>query len=802
MTTDSAATSRRAPDSSQDAVSSKMEKTHVSPPLRQRRRTIKDDLNVKYVGEDISKVGTQGRRVELSGNMYKITANSNVSIHQYSVVFEPEVKFSGLKDFLISECNLGLYHYNYNCIFLPNDDQKEFTKSVKRRDGSEVKIIFKHINKLQPNSPQMFGMMGNLAKWCISKIDMTKIGQGLFLLDSKTPIGDFGMDVIAGYNTTVLPHEDDIQMTINMVNKVMNGKNANDYMKSIMRESNGNKNAIMEEIIGKTVLTTYNNKTYKVDDIDFNLNPKSTFKRRNKDGEEEDVSYMDYFRQQYNLNIRDEKQPLFISRKKKVDRRKGHEEESIVCLIPETCVVTGIPEKLFTNFQFKKAMDMAIKKDPGTRARFVKNFMDAFKRSKPYGDFQKWGFELASTPSAIPARELNSYKVEFAGGQTKGTERPFDMRGVRMFDTGPEMRRVVLISPDGCREAGEFMQKLNQVGQPLGLSIGRPKEFGYRTPSDVNQALSKIKALNGKADMIIVILRNQDKTLYDHVKKECCVEMGVPSQCLLMKHFRNPKGLLSVITKIALQMGVKMGGAGWSIKFPAPQTYMIVGMDTYHDSARKGYSCVAVVASLNNSLSKYTWATAMVPHKQEVNTVIKEQFNKLIKQFVRLNNATPTKIVIFRDGVGEGQVPTIMEHEFTQIQASIDERAAGAQMAFFTLSKRIETRFYNQGRNPNPGTVVDQVATHGGQKDFYLIPLESRQGSVTPICYRNHFNTLKLKADNFQYMAYMLSFMYFNWSGAIKVPNVCQYAHKLAFLVGTSIHRDPHADLEDKLFFL
>lgn len=770
--------------------------------MRHRRQTIKDDLKVKYVGEELDKVGKQGRKVELTGNMYKITCSQNVAIHQYSVNFEPEIKFSGLKDYLISECKLGLHHYNYNCIFLPHNNEQEFSRTVKRRDGSDVKITFKYINQLQQNSAQMHSMIGNLAKWCISKIDMVKIGQGLFLLDSKVPIADFGMDVVAGYNTTVLPHENEIQMTINMVNKVMNGKNANDYMKHLLRDSNGNKNALMEEIVGKTVLTVYNNKTYKVDDIEFNLSPKSTFKRRNKDGEEEEVSYMDYFRQQYNLTIRDPNQPLFVSRKKKVDRRKGHEEEAIICLIPETCTVCGIPEKLFTNFQFKRSMDTAIKKDPATRARFVRNFMDAFTRSKPYADFERWGFKVSSQPSAIPARELDPYKVIFADNQTKGTERPFDMRGVQMYDPGNPMRKWALISPRNCREAEEFLQKLNQVGRPLGLQIGNPKTFQYSSPSDLNNIFNQLKGLSGKADMICVILRNQDKTLYDHVKKECCVEMGVPSQCLLLKHFRNPKGLLSVITKIALQMGVKLGGAGWSIRFPPPQTYMIVGMDTYHDSARKGYSCVATVASLNNNFSKYTWATGMLPHKHEVNPLLKDQFAKLIKQFIRLNNSAPTKIIIFRDGVGEGQVPAIMEYEFAPIQASIDEYAAGAQLAFFTLSKRIETRFYNQGRNPNPGTVVDQVATHSGQKDFYLIPLESRQGSVTPICYRNHFNTLTLKADNFQYIAYMLSFVYFNWLGAIKVPNVCQYAHKLAFLVGTSVHKDPHPDLEDKLFFL
>ena len=35
-----------------------------------------------------------------------------------------------------------------------------------------------------------------------------------------------------------------------------------------------------------------------------------------------------------------------------------------------------------------------------------------------------------------------------------------------------------------------------------------------------------------------------------------------------------------------------------------------------------------------------------------------------------------------------------------------------------------------------------------------------------------------------------------------RVPAPCQYAHKLAFLVGQSIHKDPSLELANKLFYL
>lgn len=39
-----------------------------------------------------------------------------------------------------------------------------------------------------------------------------------------------------------------------------------------------------------TVLTEYNNETYRIDDVDFNINPMTTFKKR-----DQDVAIRDYY---------------------------------------------------------------------------------------------------------------------------------------------------------------------------------------------------------------------------------------------------------------------------------------------------------------------------------------------------------------------------------------------------------------------------------------------------------------------------------------------------------------------------
>ena len=68
-----------------------------------------------------------------------------------------------------------------------------------------------------------------------------------------------------------------------------------------------------------------------------------------------------------------------------------------------------------------------------------------------------------------------------------------------------------------------------------------------------------------------------------------------------------------------------------------------------------------------------------------------------------------------RDGVGDGQIPYVMEHEVAAIEDCF--KKTGMETVKFTyiiVSKRINTRlFRTNGKPSNPpsGTVVDDVVT-------------------------------------------------------------------------------------------
>lgn len=76
------------------------------------------------------------------------------------------------------------------------------------------------------------------------------------------------------------------------------------------------------------------------------------------------------------------------------------------------------------------------------------------------------------------------------------------------------------------------------------------------------------------------------------------------------------------------------------------------------------------------------------------------------------------------------------------------------------------------------------------------------QGTVNPTSYNIIKDDSGLRPDHLQKLTYKLTHLYYNWPGTVRVPSVCQYAHKLAFLVGNSLHKVPSSEMEHLLYYL
>lgn len=81
------------------------------------------------------------------------------------------------------------------------------------------------------------------------------------------------------------------------------------------------------------------------------------------------------------------------------------------------------------------------------------------------------------------------------------------------------------------------------------------------------------------------------------------------------------------------------------------------------------------------------------------------------------NGKYPSNVVVFRDGVGDGQLSQCRDFEVAQFQSALDDyKLNNTKLTFVVVQKRINTKvFLKKGgselENPPPGTIIDNSVT-------------------------------------------------------------------------------------------
>lgn len=94
----------------------------------------------------------------------------------------------------------------------------------------------------------------------------------------------------------------------------------------------------------------YNNKSYRIDDIAWDQSPTNTFPMQNG----AQISYVEYYKSQYNIHIQDLKQPLLISRGKKFVPGQTEKLTLTFSIIPEICYLTGLTDEQRSDFKVRQ----------------------------------------------------------------------------------------------------------------------------------------------------------------------------------------------------------------------------------------------------------------------------------------------------------------------------------------------------------------------------------------------------------------------------------------------------------------
>ncbi len=117
---------------------------------------------------------------------------------------------------------------------------------------------------------------------------------------------------------------------------------------------------------------------------------------------------------------------------------------------------------------------------------------------------------------------------------------------------------------------------------------------------------------------------------------------------------------------------------------------MVIGMDFYKDSAQKNSSVCAFIASIDNKESKlnctkYFSRCHIQPRGQEFSTCLEMFMVDALAKYNERNHTYPDRIVIYRDGVSDGQFEAVSELEVPQIKRAF--KYVNEEYKYFRLFK-------------------------------------------------------------------------------------------------------------------
>lgn len=429
------------------------------------------------------KRGKDGNPVKILTNYFPLVSSKAWRLYQYRVDYEPEVDHRGarrgmLRDHLDLIGNTYMFDGStlYTLKKLPEVVNTVHSKRLS--DNATIQLKIAQTAELPPNSPLSIQLYNLIFRSVLKKLGMEQVGRHYYDSQAKFTVNCDNMrfELWPGVITSILQYEKaNVMMCTEISHKMMRVESVLTIMKQKYDQARQRRTNFHQEceqfLLGQIVLTRYNHKTYRIDGIEWKMNVSMKFKK----GEEE-ISYVDYYRTQYNVTIKEMDQPLLLSRPKKKEARGGLEA---IHLVPELCTVTGLTDEQRANFSVMRALAEHTKQGPAKRVNALKNFIQRVCGHKEATDLlNKWGLHFEKDLVGAPGRVLPPEQIMFGdrkcitGGQYASWDN--ELRNCKLLKC-IELRFWHLI----CRRqdqqtANNLIQKMCQVSRNMGFNMTRP----------------------------------------------------------------------------------------------------------------------------------------------------------------------------------------------------------------------------------------------------------------------------------------------------------------------------------------
>lgn len=345
----------------------------------------------------------------------------------------------------------------------------------------------------------------------------------------------------------------------------------------------------------------------------------------------------------------------------------------------------------------------------------------------------------------------------------------WNMQDIKL-NTGAMLRSwaYLMISMRGYPDAFDkaslesTMARFHAALQGIGIAAQQQpsgKRIQISGPEDmqVENEFKNVPGKPGQARLLFIILPAVSTALYNRVKYLGDVKFGVHTICVVGSKFA--KGSPMYFANVALKFNLKLGGVNQLVDNAKlgiinEDKTMVVGIDVTHPSpgsASNAPSVAGMVASLDKWLAQWPAALRIQESRKEMVT----DLDDMLKSRLRLwrsqgkHQAYPENVLIYRDGVSEGQYESVLTTELPLLRKACadlyppaDTKKGFPHMTIVVVGKRHHTRFYptaagdaDRSSNPKNGTVVDRGVTEASNWDFFMQSHTALQGTARPAHY-------------------------------------------------------------------
>ena len=767
---------------------------------------------------DFSKLNYIVDKKELYVNLFEFSTKKDLKLFKYPFSISPKIdeSISRQKQTILNRCRQNIE--NTYGIFCISGDSIYSLKKIEEISIFKTTIYskgrYEYIVEIQKFSNEI-----TIKKEDIQKDPLTKQfieilvkdilnsnpklenDKGLFVLKSDKKVIEterVSINYYPGFTTRFIETEKGSYINVSLKNKIESSQNLLEYLKSRNYENKSNFYNIQLNLIGR--LFYFEKKKYKIDDILFDRNPMN--QSIHIDGK--NITIYDFYSKKYSFEITDRKQPLILTKK------KGPQGKILNSYyIPELCTFSGLDEKQQQDTFFMKELSKTTKIDPETRIcqtnKFLDLLVDPEKIDKNHLS-AKEKYDLYGIEVNKPKESFIGYvmqETQLIGGKNKKVktkDRTFPVLNKK------DMTSWICFYEKSFYNVAETLHNcLSLASKEFGFEVAEPEWIEMPDKSNSKNWIDTANDYFYQSNKdkykeqytFVIFLLGKNLRLYNDLKKHSLCKNGYVSQIVKAKSLKS-KGMMSICSKILLQINAKLGGVSYKTIIEKPikeRKLMVVGVDSSHFMKKTG---VAMVSTIDDSFADfYNKEQIIIEDKIEqfqfcVSTFIEEA----IPIYEKNNGEKPKNIIIYRQGVSD-TLKEVLKVEIEQIE----QVCKNHNILFYYILVNTKTTFKffekteNSYINPSAGLLVTDGVTSRNRFEFFIQPQQVTGGSATPTKFHIAYGNMDFP-EIIPKFTYDLCHIYSNWQGTVRIPNVIKAAEKLSKMTVKSTQQELNENLK------